>query len=244
MQHKTFRGAAPRLETDEARRRERALIGGSLDRRRAHGTASDLRGGRYALDPVFVAADEARLRAACAADPSRPLAIEIGFQMGEFAAAWCAANPGARYVGFEVRSAYVRAANALFERGGLTNGLAALVDARTMIPAVVESATLDWLFVFFPDPWWKPKHVRKRLISPDFVADAAGWLRPGGRWVVKTDVAAYADHAEALIAAHPAFAVRRLEDPHAGLPWTLRERRCAARGEPTWAIEATICSSP
>lgn len=224
---------------DQKQRRQRALIGGTLEMRRQHGTASELGGGRYALDPVFVDADVTRLRQHCASVPDRPLVIEIGFQMGEFAAAFCLARPEVRFVGFEVRAQYVRESNQILEAQGISNALLVMVDARQMIDLVLEPATLDTLLVFFPDPWWKPRHIRKRLISEDFIADAARWLRPGGTVLLKTDVAGYATMAEEVMRADPHFAVTVLADPSAGLPPTLRERRCRFHGLPTHAVEAT-----
>jgi tRNA (guanine-N7-)-methyltransferase len=107
-----------------------------------------------------------------------------------------------------------------------------------MLPLVLPPGTLDELLVFFPDPWWKPRHVKKRLLTAEFIADAATYLRPGGRLLLKTDVTEYADWAEELMRADPHYRVTRLEDPAAGLPYTLRERRCRLHGYPTWAVEA------
>ena len=219
------------------RKQKKALIGGSLEKRRAHGQPSALKG-QFLLDPIFRAEDEVQLRAACAPDPDRPLSVEIGFQMGEFAAAYCLREPSLRYVGFEVRKKFCEEANAALEAAGVTNALICLVDAREMLRLVVQPGTLDELLVFFPDPWWKPRHVKKRLLTAEFIADAAVYLRPGGRLLLKTDVTEYADWAEGLMRADPHFAVTRLEDPAAGLPFTLRERRCRLHGYPTWAVQA------
>ncbi len=59
--------------------------------------------------------------------------------------------------------------------------------------------------VFFPDPWPKARHAKRRLVSPDFADLVAGRLRPGGRLHVATDSAAYAEHAAAVLEAHPAY---------------------------------------
>ena len=225
-------------EADSRMRRQRALIGGTWEKRREHGTPSELGGGRYALDPVFVPADLARLRAHCAPVADRPLVFEIGFQMGEFAAAFCAQRPAVRFAGFEVRAQYVREANQRLEQQNISNALLSMIDARQIIGEVVDPGTLDELFVFFPDPWWKPRHIRRRLISEDFVADAGQWLRPGGRLLLKTDVIAYADMAQGVMAADPQFAVERLADSSAALPPTLREKRCHFHGMPTYAVQA------
>jgi tRNA (guanine-N7-)-methyltransferase len=222
---------------DAARSRgSKRSIGGSLELRRAHGHASGIEG-TYLLDPVFSAADEARLQAWCAPQAS-PLVIEIGFQMGEFAAAYCQQRSDIRYLGFEVRRKFCEESNALLERTGVTNALLALVDAREMLPRVLQPGSVSELLVFFPDPWWKPRHIKKRLLYAEFIAQVAAWLAPGGRLLLKTDVPGYADWAENELQGVPGLRASRLADPAAGLPPTLRERRCGFHGYPTFAIEA------
>lgn len=237
MPIKTFHLPDSGTAAQDPRKRQKALIGGSLEMRRQHGTPSDIVG-QFVLDPIYRAADEERLRAACAIDPARPLTIEIGFQMGEFAAAWCALHPDRRYVGFEVRKSYCLEANGRFEAGGIKNAVVCLVDAREAIPRVLTPGTLDELLVFFPDPWWKPRHVKKRLVSPEFIADAGNWLRPGGRLLFKSDVHDYAQWTAGVMEADGRFDVEHLADPSDGLPLTLRERRCRHHGLPTWAVQA------
>lgn len=234
--------AAPQAEAgvtagDPGRVRKKRLIGGSLDKRREFGTPSDIQGA-FLLDPIFRADDEARLVVWCDPADPRPLVVEIGFQLGEFAAAFCQERPGVRYLGFEVRRKFCEEADALLVQKGISNALLALVDAREMLPRVVQPGSIDELLVFFPDPWWKQRHIKKRLLHPEFIADAAGWIKPGGRLLLKTDVEGYADWAEGEMRQETRFEVKRLPDPAAGLPFTLRERRCRFHGLPTYAIEA------
>ncbi len=221
-----------------SRRQAKALIGGSIAMRRLHGTPSEI-GGTFILDPIFRAADLDTLRAAVDPADARPLVVEIGFQLGEFAVAFCQANPGVRYVGFEVRKKYCQEADALAVKNAIENATFCLVDAREMLREVLAPGTLDQLLVFFPDPWWKPRHIKKRLLTADFVAEAARALRPGGRLLLKTDVPGYADWAQGVMADDPHFDVARLADPGAELPPTLRERRCHFHGYPTFAVQAT-----
>lgn len=220
-----------------ARGEERTrAVGGSIEKRRAHGTPSVLNG-RFVFDPVFRDADMEALRAFCDPTDARPLVVEIGFQRGRFARAFCLEHPQSRYLGFEVRSTFCNDADAWLAREDVQNARLALVDAREAMAALITPGTLDALFAFFPDPWWKSKHMKKRLMTRTFAAEAAALLRDGGRLLLKTDVEGYADWAQEEMTAVAELEVRRLDDRSAGLPPTQRERRCALRGLPTWAIE-------
>ncbi len=216
--------------------RQARLVGGSIDMRRKHGRPANL-AGRWVFDPVFRSEDLERLQRWCDPSDPRPLVVEIGFQRARFARAFCAQNPNVRYMGFEVRRKFCEDADAWLDKGHIENARLALVDAREALPLLLQPASLDALFAFFPDPWWKKKHIKKRLATTDFAVDAADWLRDGGRLLVKTDVSGYADWAEGQMRAVPTLHTRRLRDPGADLPPTQRERRCALRDRPTWAIE-------
>lgn len=229
---------APVADEQQAERRQKkALIGGDVELRRQHGKATELQG-KYVLDPVFRPEHREALREFCANDPSRPLAVEIGFQLGECAAGWLPGRPDVRWVGIEVRKKFVEDTAKLFEDKGIEHGRIVLSDARALLSDVVAPGTLDILHVFYPDPWWKPRHIKKRLITPEFVQMAADLLRPGGHFLFKTDVEGYIDFAREVIAGEPRWTVEDLADPTAGLPPTLREIRCLRYGNPTWAIRA------
>lgn len=219
------------------RRQKKALIGGDVDLRRQHGKASQLRG-KHVLDPVFKPEDRDALRDFCANDPARPLAVEIGFQLGECAAGWLPGRPDVRWVGIEVRKKFVEETALLFEQKGIEHARIVLSDARALLTEVIQPGTLDILHVFYPDPWWKPRHIKKRLITPEFTQMAADLLRPGGHLLFKTDVEGYIDFARQILTAEPRWTVEELADPSAGLPPTLREIRCQRYGNPTWALRA------
>lgn len=214
------------------------LVGVALEQRRARGKPTGVTG-RLIFDPVFKDDDLASLRAFCDPNDPRPLFVEIGFQRGKFARAFCEQNPDVRYLGFEIRRKFCEEADAHLTAGGCENYRLALVDARSSLPELVEPGTLAGMFTFFPDPWWKKKQRKRRLLWRSFVAFAAELLRPGGTLLLKTDVEGYADWAEAEMRAVTGVEVERLADPTAGLPPTQRERRCGIHGRPTWAVVAT-----
>ncbi len=235
--------AADGAPTEAGQRPGTHLVGGLLEMRRQHGKAPAL-SGRRSIDPIFRPGDLDRLTRWCDPSDPRQLHIEIGFQYGKFASELCMADVGLRYLGFEVRHKWCNEAERRMDKAGVENALIALVDAREVLGRVLNEASVDAFYVFFPDPWWKKKHARKRLISPSFIADVARWLRPGGRLVVKTDVAEYADLAEVVLRGETRFEVTRLDDSSAGLPLTRREVGCARRELPTWAFEARRCIDP
>ncbi len=215
-----------------------ALVGGSVEMRRRHGHPSQL-SGEFVRDPIFDEAHLQELKDWCAPDPDRPLVVEVGFQRGRFAARFCRDNPDVRYLGFEVRRVFCEDADAWLVKHGIDNARLALVDAREMLTELIEPGTLDAIFCFFPDPWWKRKHMKKRLVTASFAALVRDLLTPAGRFVVKTDVQGYAEWAAVELGTVAGLSVERLTDPGAGLPMTQRERRCGLRGLPTWALQAT-----
>ena len=204
--------------------------------RRQHGHPSAL-SGRWIRDPVFNDEHVQELTAWCAPTDRRPLAIEVGFQRARFAAAWCLAHPDARFFGIEVRKTFCEDADAWLQKQGVENARLALVDAREIMPRILELGSVDEVFCFFPDPWWKKKHMKKRLVTASFAAMVRELLKPDGRMVVKSDVQGYVDWALSELRSVPGLTVSVLDDATAGLPPTQRERRCALRGLPTWAIE-------
>ena len=239
MPRRSFQLPEDPQQSDLVRRADErvALVGGDLDKRREHGHPSAL-DGRFVHDPIFRDADLRALRRWCDPSDPRPLVIEIGFQRARFAAQWCAQNPESRYLGFEVRKKFCEDADAWLVKHGIDNARLALVDARSILAELVTEASVTTMFCFFPDPWWKKRHMKKRLVSSSFAETALRLLAPGAELVVKTDVAGYADWAEEQLRAIEGWTVTRLSDPTAGLPPTQRERRCGLRGLPTWAITA------
>jgi tRNA (guanine-N7-)-methyltransferase len=114
------------------------------------------------------------------------------------------------------------------EASGLTNVRVAEADAVRLLRERLAPASLAGVRLFFPDPWPKTRHVKRRLVTASFGDLVASRLRPGGVLHVVTDVPAYAEQVREVLAAHPAFA---LDD---GLPparmTTRFERQALAAG--------------
>ena len=124
--------------------------------------------------------------------------LEIGFGGGEHLAAQAARRPDVLSLGAEPFLNGVASALRHIEEGRLANVRLHAGDARDLMSALPD-ACLDRLFILFPDPWPKARHNKRRLIQPDFVAEAARLLKPGGRLRFATDWADYADQALATL---------------------------------------------
>jgi tRNA (guanine-N7-)-methyltransferase len=132
-----------------------------------------------------------------------PRVLEIGFGMGETTAQIAAASPETDFIGVEV---YTAGCGALLRRIAdqqLTNLRIIQHDAMEVVRDMIQEATLDRIQVFFPDPWPKARHHKRRLIRPDFVEELANRLKPGGILHCATDWAPYADVMREVLSASP-----------------------------------------
>src|SRR5206468_8346939 len=113
------------------------------------------------------------------------------------------AHPGTNYLGIEVlRALQLYAATRLAERT-LTNVRVACTDARTFLHDRVRPGSVQAVHVYFPDPWWKKRHHKRRVWTPEFAADCERVLRPGGWLHAATDVEEYYRHIRELLDARP-----------------------------------------
>lgn len=135
----------------------------------------------------------------------RPVEIEVGFGKGLFLLNEAAARPNVNFLGIEiVRKYQLYAATRVAERG-LGNVRLACADARALLHASVPEASVAAVHVYFPDPWWKKRHHKRRLFAPAFAASVVRVLREAGRFYIVTDVAAYFDVMLGIIAELPAL---------------------------------------
>ncbi|WP_407951901.1 tRNA (guanosine(46)-N7)-methyltransferase TrmB [Plantactinospora veratri] len=163
-----------------------------------------------------------------------PVVLEIGSGMGDATVAMAAADPGRDYLAVEVHTPGIANLLALTERHGLTNVRIARGDALDLVRHLLPADRLDAVHVFFPDPWPKPRHHKRRLIQPGHVALLRSRLVPGGTLHCATDWPEYAESMRETLTAdpelvnlHPGFAPRP-----AHRPVTKFERRGAAAGRP------------
>jgi len=167
-----------------------------------------------------------------------PVVAEVGSGMGETTAAIAAANPGVDYLAIEVHSPGIGSLLKLMEAKAIGNIRVVQHDAAEVFRDMIAPGSLDGVHIFFPDPWPKKRHHKRRLLQPDFAALAASRLRPGGYLHFATDWQDYAEQALEVLervsglknAAH-GFAPRP-----ASRPETKFERRGRRLGHGIWDL--------
>jgi tRNA (guanine-N7-)-methyltransferase len=132
-----------------------------------------------------------------------PRIVEIGCGMGETTVAIAAAHPGIDYLGIEVHTPGVGSLLKQIDAAGLSNLRVIQHDAVAVLQQMIRPDSLDGIHIFFPDPWPKKRHHKRRLIQPPFVALAASRLRPGGYLHAATDWHEYAEQMLAVLGAEP-----------------------------------------
>ena len=163
-----------------------------------------------------------------------PVVLEIGFGMGEATVLMAAAQPEVDLLAVDVHTPGQGNLLRLVDEAGLTNVRVADGDATVLLRESLPPASLAAVRVFFPDPWPKARHVKRRLVDAGFAALVADRLADEGVLHVATDVAAYAEQVAAVLAAEPLLATA---DP-AWRPTTRFERRGAEAGRPATDLAA------
>jgi tRNA (guanine-N7-)-methyltransferase len=132
--------------------------------------------------------------------------LEIGCGMGETTAAIAAAHPGIDFVGIEVHAPGVGAILNRIVQSGLANLRVIQHDAVEVVDAMIPEGSLGGIHVYFPDPWPKKRHHKRRLLKATFVHALARRLRKGGYLHVATDWAPYAEEILATLSNEPLLA--------------------------------------
>lgn len=165
---------------------------------------------------------------------SAPVDVEIGSGKGRFLLELAVANPERDFLAVERAGKYHRLCCDRAARRGIANVRLLRTTAEDLLFRLLNEASVENLYVLFPDPWPKKRHHKRRLIKADVVAAMNRALVPGGRLLVKTD---HEDYAEVI-----AEVLRRAEDlealdpeeAFAGLPETGFERKYHDQGRPIY----------
>ncbi|MHC4405733.1 MAG: tRNA (guanosine(46)-N7)-methyltransferase TrmB [Planctomycetota bacterium] len=130
------------------------------------------------------------------------LEVEIGSGKGLFLRTAALRRPDVDFLGVEVAAKYARFAAAALAKRSLANAVIVQADAAEVLQDILPDETVAAVHVYFPDPWWKKRHKRRRLIQPTFVRHVQRILQPGGRLHFWTDVEEYFHTALELMAVH------------------------------------------
>jgi tRNA (guanine-N7-)-methyltransferase len=130
-----------------------------------------------------------------------PLVVEIGSGIGEATAALAAARPDHNVLAFEVWRPGVAETFLTLEKKDVRNVRLVSIDAVWSMAHLFAPGSIAELWTFFPDPWPKQRHHRRRLVTPEFAHLAATRLEPGALWRLATDWGDYADQMEEVLGA-------------------------------------------
>ena len=170
-----------------------------------------------------------------------PVELEVGFGKGLFLLTAAQAHPEINFVGVEiVRKYQLFTATRLAKRGC---GMCAspVPMCLRFLPRCVAAASLQAVHVYFPDPWWKKRHHKRRIFTAEFVAECARVLRPGGQLHAATDVEEYAEVMSG-VARRPTRLASRLPPPLEKTPLndldylTNFERKFRKQGKPIFRM--------
>ena len=167
-----------------------------------------------------------------------PRVLEIGFGMGEGTAAIAQAHPEHDYLAVEVHTPGVGSLLRRIGELGLANVRVIQHDAVEVLERMIPSAALDGVHLFFPDPWPKKRHHKRRLVQAPFARLLAARLKPGGYVHAATDWEDYAHQILAVLAAEPALenAADGFAPRPESRPQTKFERRGVGLGHRVWDV--------
>lgn len=171
-----------------------------------------------------------------------PWEVEIGFGKGRYLLERARTEPETRFLGIEVARRYHRRVAQRVQRRGLSNVATLCGEALYLLSAVLPGSFARAVHVYFPDPWPKSRHHKRRLFDPETVDLVIGLLIPGGCLEFATDFLSYGEEVRELLTAHPSLTVTTLPGGWPGGPRTHYEAKYLREGRPILRLEA-VCST-
>lgn len=170
---------------------------------------------------------------------SRPVEVEIGSGKGTFLLARAAARPELNFLGIEYARAYCYYAADRFGRHSLTNVRMVKTDAGEFFQHHLTDCSVLRVHIYFPDPWPKRRHHRRRLIQTTFVEQVRRVLQIGGQLIIVTDHLGYFEHIQRVLSGVVGFAevqMPRMADADREIVGTNFERKYIAQGRPFYSM--------
>jgi tRNA (guanine-N7-)-methyltransferase len=157
------------------------------------------------LGERFVIAPQGEIDLDCLFGRRAPRVLEIGFGMGDALAAMARVQPDRDYLGIEVHRPGVGSLLLKLEKDAIANVRILCADAVEVLQQHLPDESFDAVHLFFPDPWPKRRHHKRRIVQAAFVDLVCRKLKPGGRFHMATDWEDYARHMLAVMTAAPRF---------------------------------------
>ena len=139
--------------------------------------------------------------------------IEVGSGKGLFLINAAEKNPDRNFLGIEMAKKYAKEAAQKVAKRGFPNIKILPDDARRFLALYVPAASVRAVHIYFPDPWWKKRHRKRRVFCDPFVVDVARILQPGGDFHIVTDVDEYFGVMQSLMSEHPEFTPQPTPEP-------------------------------
>jgi tRNA (guanine-N7-)-methyltransferase len=235
----------PRLSLEELARFQ-------WDMPRTRGQRSDVRGqraeGRHPSPTSLSAPTTEAIDWQVLFGNANPVEIEVGMGKGLFLLNAAESRPGTNFFGIEISRKYQLYATTRFAVRQLPHVKTVCADAKWVFRNFVPAGSVAAVHVYFPDPWWKARHKKRRVFSPDFAADAARVLMSLGKLLIATDVEEYFGVMTGIVRAMPAF--RELSHETSTAPveeagyQTNFERKARLKGTPVWRAEFERTTGP
>lgn len=162
---------------------------------------------------------------------NKPITLEIGFGMGQSLFTMAQQTPEHNFIGIEVHKPGVGALISLLQEQQLSNVRIFNCDALDVLKQAIPDQSLDRLLLFFPDPWHKARHHKRRIVQPDFAQLVRSKLRIGGIFHMATDWQPYAEHMLEVMQTAAGFQNLATDNPYIPRPDERPKTKFEARGE-------------
>lgn len=177
-------------------------------------------------------------------EPDGPWEVELGFGKGRFMLRSALAHPERRFLGVEVVSKYYRLLEGRARRQGADNLLVVRGEALYLLSTVLPRGFASVLHVYFPDPWPKQRHHKRRLFDPETVDLVLGVLKPGGRLCFATDFLEYGEKVHDILLDVPGLTLERRDQPWPDGARTNYEAKYIEEGRPILRLEGRMADPP